>query len=68
MADFIVVVVILLIVGTAVLYIRKEKKRGVNCVGCPSGIECARKHSEAGCGGCSCSSDGEACGCHIDTK
>ena len=55
MSDIIVVAIIVCIVGAAVRYIIKEKKRGVKCIGCPDGCTCAAK--EAGivncCGGCS---------------
>ena len=52
--DFIVIGLVLLIVGLAGLYIYKAKKRGVKCVGCPSGGQCS-----GSCSGCSGS-----CGCH----
>lgn len=48
MTDIIVGLIVLLIVGAALFYIRKEKKRGVACVGCPYAGECAKKHN----GGC----------------
>ena len=35
MDNIIVIAVVALIVGCAVWYIRKEKRRGVQCVGCP---------------------------------
>ncbi len=47
MINFVLVLVIVLIVGGAFAYIRKEKKRGVKCIGCPSGDTCGGK-----CGGC----------------
>lgn len=43
MENFIIVAVILLIVGGAVAYIIKEKKKGAVCVGCPHAGECAKK-------------------------
>ena len=51
MENFIIVAVILLIVGGAVAYIIKEKKKGAVCVGCPHAGECAKKRQ----GGCGCS-------------
>lgn len=55
MSDFIVIAIIAIVVGAAISYIIKEKKRGVKCIGCPDGCSCAAK--EAGisgcCGGCS---------------
>lgn len=53
MTDIIVALVVLVIVGAALLYIRKEKKRGVACIGCPAAGACGKKHN----GGCSCHAD-----------
>lgn len=59
MVNLIVVIVLIAILGAAVIYIVKEKKRGVKCIGCPAAGTCA--HSQgSGCGGCS--------SCHADTK
>lgn len=58
MADFIVVGILIIIIGAAIIYIIREKKRGTKCIGCPAGCKCSNK------------SDGhsECCGCHSDTK
>lgn len=48
LADIIIIVLVLGIVGVAVYYIRKEKKQG-HCVGCPYAKECAAKKSGQGC-------------------
>lgn len=58
MADFIVVGILIIIIGAAILYIIKEKKRGTKCIGCQAGCNCAGKNN--GSSGC--------CGCHSDTK
>ena len=50
MINFIILAVITLILGSAVYYIRKAKKRGVNCIGCPDSGTCSG-HC-AGCSGC----------------
>lgn len=50
MQDLIVIAVIVLIIGVAVWYIRREKRKGVQCVGCPDSKTCAGKC--AGCAGC----------------
>lgn len=50
MVDIIVTLVLVLILGGALLYIRKEKKRGVKCIGCPAAGTCAKKRSGDGCG------------------
>lgn len=40
MIDVILILIILVMVGGALAYIRKEKKRGVRCVGCSEGGTC----------------------------
>ena len=57
MTDLIVGAILVVLVGAAIAYIRKEKKRGVKCVGCPEGINCASYNNPGGCG---CSIDAEA--------
>lgn len=53
MENAVIIAVVLVIVALAGRYIYREKKRGVKCVGCPSG----------GCAGCS-----GGCGCHAEDK
>ena len=48
MIDFLIIAVVALIVGLAGFYIRKEKKAGKTCVGCPYSGNCS-----GGCSGCS---------------
>lgn len=48
MADLIIVAVLVVLVGAAMLYIRKEKKKGTRCIGCPAAGTCA--HAKSGCG------------------
>ena len=48
MVNFIATLIILVIVGAAVIYIRKEKKKGIRCIGCPSAGSCSRSKA---CGG-----------------
>lgn len=47
MESIIVFAVIVGIVGAALTYIRREKKRGVQCIGCPDAGHCS-----GGCTGC----------------
>ncbi len=42
LANIIIVILLVLIVGSAVIYICKEKKKGVHCIGCPSAGSCSR--------------------------
>lgn len=41
-ADIIIIILVLAMVGAAAFYIRKEKKQG-KCIGCPHAKECAAK-------------------------
>lgn len=50
MADLIISVVLVVLVGAAVLYIRKEKKKGTRCIGCPAAGTCAHSAGKSGCG------------------
>ncbi len=43
MANVIVAVVLLMIVGLAIRYIIKEKKKGAVCIGCPHAGCCSKK-------------------------
>lgn len=53
MDDIIVIGIILLILGAAVWYIIKQKKKGAKCIGCPSSKTCSGN----------CSSCNSNCGC-----
>ncbi|MGN0166208.1 MAG: FeoB-associated Cys-rich membrane protein [Lachnospiraceae bacterium] len=43
MENLIIIAVLLIVVGAAVFYIRKEKKKGTRCIGCPHAGCCSRK-------------------------
>ena len=43
MENLIVIALLIGIVGAAVLYLRKEKKKGVRCIGCPAAGCCSAK-------------------------
>ncbi len=45
MKDIIAVIVILIILGIAIGYIVRSKKKGVKCIGCPSGGDCSKCNS-----------------------
>lgn len=64
MENAIIVVVLVAILGGAVAYIVRAKKRGVKCIGCPSGGSCGANKEGSSCSGCSgCSGGSEGCGC-----
>ncbi|MBR2420759.1 MAG: FeoB-associated Cys-rich membrane protein [Oscillospiraceae bacterium] len=48
MQNFLVIAIVILILGCAGLYIQKEKKKGVKCIGCPDSKTCSGH-----CAGCS---------------
>lgn len=41
MANLIVAAILVILIGTAIAYIVKEKKRGTKCIGCPSAGQCS---------------------------
>jgi len=60
MIDLIIGLIVMAIVGGAIGYIVKEKKRGVKCVGCPDAPMCASKHMcQGNCTGCGDRCNGE---------
>ena len=59
MTDVIIVGILLLIVGGAIFYIVKEKKKGTKCIGCPAAGNCpSRNGGKSAC----------TCGSQKDTK
>lgn len=54
MENVMIGMIVLVIVGGAVFYIVKQKKKGVKCIGCPNGATCS-----GGCTSCSESNDFE---------
>ncbi len=50
LTNFIATLVIVGIVGAAVRYIYKEKKKGTRCIGCPSSGTCSKGKT----GQCTC--------------
>ncbi|MBE5883728.1 MAG: FeoB-associated Cys-rich membrane protein [Lachnospiraceae bacterium] len=62
MGNVIVLVILFVIIGAAVAYIVKAKKRGVKCIGCSAGGECSRRDGAVtACSGCS-GAQGSNCG------
>lgn len=57
MTDIIVIGIVAGILGAAVAYIVKEKKKGVKCIGCPDGCSCSGKREGASPCGCGCQSE-----------
>lgn len=63
MTNFIVILIVTVIVGVAIAYIVKEKKRGVKCIGCPAAGTCPNSGKCMG----NCSDNMETqCSCHTE--
>ena len=41
MDNILIIAVLLVIVGCAIAYVVKEKKKGVKCIGCPNAKTCS---------------------------
>lgn len=56
MADLIVVIILIILIGGAVTYIVKAKKKGTKCIGCPACGNCpgSEKHKD-------CTKDRKSC-------
>lgn len=50
MKDFIIVIILVLVLSGALMYMRKEKKKGVTCIGCPDADVCAKRRNGENCG------------------
>ena len=51
MTDIVIIVIVLAIIGAAVGYVIRAKKRGVKCIGCPNGCKCSGRGKCSGCSG-----------------
>ena len=49
MTDFIIILVLIVILGGALLYMKKEKDKGVTCMGCPDAGACAKRKAGEAC-------------------
>ncbi len=57
--DVMIIAAIVLIVGGAIAYIIRAKKKGHRCIGCPDSGSCPHA-SRGGCGNCSSCGNGES--------
>ena len=55
MSDIIIVVLLVMILGSASFYVYRAKKYGQKCIGCPEGKTCGLKSVRVTCG-CGCQS------------
>lgn len=51
MENIIIIAILVAVIGGAIWYIVKEKKKGTVCIGCPNSGSCSSKASGC-CGGC----------------
>jgi len=49
MVDFVIILILVFILGSAIFYIKKEKKKGVTCIGCPDADVCAKRRNGGSC-------------------
>ncbi len=50
MENFIVAGILIVLIGTIVFYLVREKKKGKKCIGCPYAKQCGNCHKD-GCSG-----------------
>lgn len=48
-ADISIIIVLAVILGWALMTIKKEKKNGVACIGCPDAGNCAKRRNGESC-------------------
>lgn len=49
MTDIIIIFILVIILGGALFYIKKEKEKGVTCIGCPDADVCAKRRNGESC-------------------
>ena len=49
MTDIIIIFILVIILGSALFYIKKEKEKGVTCIGCPDADVCAKRRNGKSC-------------------
>lgn len=55
MINVVIVAILVIIIGSALRYIIRQKKKGVKCIGCPEGCRACSTHGAADTN-CSCHS------------
>ena len=43
LTDIIVILIVAAVIGAICFYLRRQKKKGVRCIGCPHAKECSGK-------------------------
>lgn len=52
MMDYIAAAIIVLVLGTVSIYVRRARKRGRKCIGCPGGCACSAGKTGEACSAC----------------
>lgn len=60
MSNVIAVIILILVIGAAVAYIVRAKKKGAKCIGCPASGNCAMKNQKQP------RQPEQNCGCHSE--
>ncbi len=69
MADFVVILILVCIIGGIVYYLCRAKKRGETCIGCPYAKQCGSRCNNQS--GSSCANQGgspHSCQCNSDSE
>ena len=51
MTDVVIIIVLVVILGSALSYMRKERTNGVTCIGCPDAHACEMRRNGQACQG-----------------
>ncbi|MBQ6845183.1 MAG: hypothetical protein IJO60_11185 [Agathobacter sp.] len=51
MTDIVIIIVLVVILGCAISYMRKERPKGVTCIGCPDAHACEMRKNGQTCQG-----------------
>lgn len=49
LTDLVIILILLILVGGVALYLNRQKKKGVQCVGCPYAQSCAARGAGQAC-------------------
>lgn len=51
MTDIIIILILVIILGAAISYMKKERSKGVTCIGCPDAHACEMRRTGQACQG-----------------
>ena len=50
--DILIIAIVVLILAGAAYCIRRARKKGIKCIGCPDSCACSQGNCSGGCNGC----------------